>query len=73
MTKKQKLEARIRNNSRNVSLGDFEELVTLYGHVKMGSKHAKAVIGGITLTYKRVNPVPKEYVVDLLHIIDNSR
>jgi hypothetical protein len=36
----------------------------------MGGKHAKARIGTATLTYKRVNPIPPEYVIDLLEIID---
>ncbi|HSW58709.1 MAG TPA: hypothetical protein VLH15_09915 [Dehalococcoidales bacterium] len=70
MNKKDKLEARIRNNPRNVSLDDFETLVTKYGHIEMGAKHAKARIGSATLTYKRVNPIPIEYVTDLLDIID---
>jgi hypothetical protein len=70
MSKKEKLETRIRNNTRNVSLDEFETLVAQYGHIKTGGKHAKAVIGKSTLTYKRVNPVPPEYVTDLLDIID---
>jgi hypothetical protein len=70
MTKKEKLESRIRNNPKNVSLADFENLVNQYGHIKPGSKHAKVVIGICTLTYKRVNPIPPEYVTDLLKIID---
>jgi hypothetical protein len=70
MTKKEKLEARIRNNPKNVSLADFEYLVNEYGRIKPGNKHAKAVIGTRTLTYKRVNPIPPEYVTDLLKIID---
>ncbi len=70
MGKKEKLEARIRNNPRNVSLDDFELLVNSYGHIEIGGKHAKARIGNATLTYKRVNPMPPEYVADLLEIID---
>ena len=70
MTKREKLEAKIRNNPKNVSLGEFEALVNQYGHIKMGGKHAKAIIGDVTLTYKRVNPIPSEYVTDLLGIID---
>jgi hypothetical protein len=70
MSKKEKLESRIRNNPRNVSLGDFEALINRYGHIKMGGKHAKARIGNATLTYKRVNPMPPEYVAELLEIID---
>ena len=70
MIKKEKLEAMIRNNPKNISLDDFEYLVSEYGYIKPGSKHAKAVIGMRTLTYKRVNPIPSEYVVDLLKLID---
>ena len=70
MSKKEKLEVRIRNNPKNVSLDDFEALVNKYGQIEMGGKHAKARIGDATLTYKRVNPMPPEYVNDLLEIID---
>jgi hypothetical protein len=70
MSKKEKLETRIRNNPRNVSLDEFESLINMYGHITMGGKHAKARIGSFTLTYKRVNPIPPEYVIDLLEIID---
>lgn len=70
MSKKGKLEARIRNNPRDVSLADFEALVNEYGNVEMGGKHAKVRIGYATMTYKRVNPMPPEYVTDLLEIID---
>jgi hypothetical protein len=71
LSKKEKLEARIRRNPRNVSLDDFETLVGQYGRVEMGSKHAKARIGNSTLTYKRINPMPPEYVSDLLDIIND--
>lgn len=71
MSKKEKLEGRIRNNPKNVSLDEFEQLVNVYGRVEMGGKHAKAKINTFTLTYKRVNPIPPEYVNDLLEIIDS--
>jgi hypothetical protein len=70
MSKKEKVEVRIRNNPKDVSLDDFEALVNKYGRIEMGGKHAKARIGNATLTYKRVNPIPPEYVNDLLEIID---
>ncbi len=70
MSKKEKVEARIRNNPRNVSLDDFEALINKYGWIEMGGKHAKARIGNAILTYKRVSPIPPEYVNDLLEIID---
>ncbi len=71
MSKIEKLEARIRRNPRNVSLDDFEVLACHYGRIEMGGKHAKARIGNNTMTYKRVSPVPPEYVTDLLDIIDS--
>jgi hypothetical protein len=58
MSKKIKLEVRIRNNPRDVSLSDFEALVNKYGYTEMGGKHAKARIGSAVMTYKRVNPMP---------------
>lgn len=70
MSKREKLEVKIRNNPRNVSLDEFESLVNQYGYIEMGGKHAKARIGTATLTYKRVSPIPPEYVIDLLEIID---
>ncbi len=70
MSKKEKLEVKIRNNPKNVSLDEFETLASKYGHIEMGGKHAKVRIGNVTLTYKRVNPIPTEYVTDLLEIID---
>jgi hypothetical protein len=71
MSKKDNLEIKISNNTRNVSLEEFEALVNQYGHIGTGGKRAKAVIGKATLTYKRVNRMPTEYVTDLLDIIDN--
>jgi hypothetical protein len=70
VTKKDKLEARSRNNPKNVTLNEFESLVNIYGHIKPGGKHAKAVLGNRTLTYKRANPVGAVYVTDLLKLID---
>jgi hypothetical protein len=71
MSKKAKLENRIRNNPGSVSLPNFETLITMYGRIEMGGKHAKARIGNHTLTYKRTNPMPVEYVTDLLDILDS--
>jgi hypothetical protein len=72
MSKKSKREQKIRNNTRGVSLDDFEALAKVYGRIEMGSKHGKAIIGKATLTYKRVNPMPYIYVEDLLKIIDEE-
>jgi hypothetical protein len=71
MSQKEKLLAKIRKNSRNVSLNDFEVLVNAYGHIEEGSKHPKAIIETYTLTYKRENPIKSCYVKDLLEIIDS--
>ena len=71
MSRKEKLEAKIRRNPKNVSLDEFESLIRTYGRIGIGGKHAKARIGNLTLTYKRVNPMPPEYVIDLLEVIDS--
>jgi hypothetical protein len=72
MSKKSKREQKIRNNTKGVSLNDFEALITDYGRIEMGAKHAKAIIRTTTLMYKRANPVPYVYVEDLLKLIDNQ-
>jgi hypothetical protein len=70
MTKREKLEQRVRENPRNVSLEDFEALVWQYGYIKMGGKHPKAILGNRTLPFKRLNPVDQEYMEQALDIID---
>ena len=45
MSKKEKLEVKIRNNPRNVSLKDFESLICRYGEIKEGGSHPQAIIG----------------------------
>ncbi|MCX6005932.1 MAG: hypothetical protein NTZ34_01560 [Chloroflexi bacterium] len=70
MTKKAKREQKIRDNPYNVSLEDFEALVNQYGHIKEGGKHPKVVIGKEMLSYKRRNPVYKEYVEYVLTLIN---
>ncbi len=71
MPQKEKLLAKIRKNSRNVSLKDYESLINTYGHIEEGSKHPKAIIGTYTLPYKREKTVKSCYVRELLEIIDN--
>jgi hypothetical protein len=71
MSKQEKLEQKIRNNSMNVSLEDFEVLINVYGYIDRGKKHPKAIIGQFTLPYKNENPVKLAYIKDLLQIIDN--
>jgi len=70
VTKKEKLEAKIRNNPRNVSLVDFEALIRQYGQIKEGGSHPLATIGRRVFAYKRTNPVLIPYVTKVLELID---
>jgi hypothetical protein len=69
--RKTKLVEKIRKNTRNVSLHDFETLIKEYGHIEEGSKHPKAIINTYTLPYKRENPIKTCYTKELLEIIDS--
>ncbi len=71
MSQKEKLLAKIRKNSGNVSLNGFESLINGYGYIEEGTKHPKAIIGPYTLPYKRENPVKSCYVKELLEVIDS--
>ena len=71
MSRKQKLLDNVRRKIRNVSLGDFEALINVYGYIEEGSKHPKAIIGNYTMSYKRENPIKSCYVKELLDIIDS--
>ena len=71
MVKKTKLQEKVRKNVRNVSLHNFEALISEYGHIEEGGKHPKAIIDIYTLPYKRENPVKSCYVKELLEIIDS--
>lgn len=71
MTKRKKVEDRVRRDIRNITLQDFEALVNVYGFVEEGGKHPKAIIGIHTLPYKRENPVKSCYVRELMEIIDS--
>lgn len=73
MGKREKREDRIRDNSRNVSLRDFEALINQYGHIKMGGKHPQAIIGNRVFPYKQTSPVLLPYVEKVLEIIDNLK
>ena len=70
MAKREKREQRIRANPSNVPLEDFESLIRQYGYIVEGSKHPKAVIGKAVFSYKRLNPVDKEYVEYILSLIN---
>jgi hypothetical protein len=65
-----KREQKIRLNTKNVSLEDFEWLISRYGSIEFGGNHALANISGTRLPYKRKNPVLFHYVEELLVIID---
>jgi hypothetical protein len=71
MSRKQKLLDKICRNIRNTSLGDFEELINVYGYIEEGSKHPRAIIGNYTMPYKRENPMKSCYVKELVDIIDS--
>jgi hypothetical protein len=71
MIKKAKLVDKVRRNTKNVSLKDFETLINEYGYVEEGGKHPKAIIDIYTLPYKRENPLKQCYVKELLEIIDS--
>lgn len=70
MSKADKKELKIRQNTKNVSLEDFEWLIGQYGKLEFGGSHALASIGNIRYPYKRQNPMNFHYVEELLKIID---
>jgi hypothetical protein len=65
-----KREQKIRWNTKNVSLEDFEWLIRRYGYIKAGGNHSIAVIGNQHYPYPRCNPVRQPYVKRLLELID---
>jgi hypothetical protein len=71
MSKADKKEHRIRENIANVSLEEFEALISYYGYIKGKGSHPKARIGNYTMPYKRENPDKVCYVKELLQIIDS--
>jgi hypothetical protein len=71
MVKADKREQKIRQNTKNVSLAEFEWLIRKYGKLQFGGNHALASIGSLRYPYKRQNPVNYHYVEELLRIIDN--
>jgi hypothetical protein len=42
MSSQEKRESKIRENTKNVSLEDFEWLINKYGYIKAGGNHPKA-------------------------------
>lgn len=72
MGKADKREQKIRQNTKNVSLAEFEWLIRKYGTLEFGGNHALASIGNIRYPYKRQNPMNYHYVEELLRIIDTQ-
>jgi hypothetical protein len=72
MTRADKREQKIRENTRNVSLEDFEWLICQYGYIKAGGNHPEAIIGLESYPYPRTNPVRQCYVKRLLERIDKE-
>ena len=70
MSKADKQERRIRKNTTNVSLEDFEVLIKRYGEIIGGGSHSKAHIGNHVYPYKKENPVKAHYVEAILRFID---
>jgi transcriptional regulator of heat shock response len=68
MTRKEKRELKIRENTKNVSLEDFEWLINQHGYIKAGGSHAVAVIGNTSYPYPRKNPMGQPYVRRLITI-----
>jgi hypothetical protein len=72
MVKTNKREQKIRRNTRNVSLVEFEWLINQYGYIKAGGNHPIAIIGKEAYPYPRTNPVRRSYVKGLLALIDKK-
>jgi hypothetical protein len=72
MVKTDKREQRIRGNTRNVSLEDFEWLINRHGYIKGGGTHLLAIIGKSAYPYRRTNPMHPAYVKGLLALIDRE-
>ncbi len=73
MSKAEKRELKIRKNTQNVSLEEFEALINRYGKIIEGGNHPKAYINNHVYPYKRQNPVNAKYVEDILIIIDDKQ
>lgn len=73
MSKSEKRELKIRKNSNNVSVEDFEALIMQYGYIIEGSRHPKAHIGNHMYPYKRENPVKSCYVEAIIGFINELR
>jgi hypothetical protein len=70
MTRADKREQKIRENTKNVSLEDFEWLIFRYGYIKAGGSHPVAIIGQQSYAYPKTNPVRQVYVKKLLEYLE---
>ena len=73
MSKADKKEQRIRENTANVSLKDFEALIKKYGKIITGGSHPKAHIGNHIYPYKKENQIKSHYVEAILRLIDKLK
>lgn len=73
MGKAEKREQKIRQNTKNVSLEDFEWLIGKYGRVQYGGNRYIACIGNTRYAFKRNNPIDYHYVEDVLKYIDELK
>lgn len=71
MPQREKRLDKVRRNTRNVALADFEALINDYGYIEEGGKHPKAIIEQHTMPYKREKTVKSCYVKELISIIDS--
>jgi hypothetical protein len=72
VTKADNREQKIRRNTKNVSLEDFEWLICRYGYIKAGGHHPVAFIGKQAYPYPKNNPVQQNYVKGVLELIDKE-
>jgi hypothetical protein len=72
LSKAEKREQKIRENTKNVSLEDFEAFIKKYGEIIQGGSHPKAHIGNHIYPYKRENPVKAHSVEAILALIDEA-
>jgi len=72
MSKSDKRETKIRQNTKGVSLLDYEWLINKYGSISKGGSHPMALIDGCPypIPYARTKEVLVVYVLKLLNAID---
>ena len=73
MSKADKKEQKLRKNTANISLEDFEALIDRYGEIISGGSYPKAHIGNHVYPYRKENPVKAHYVEAILKLIDELK